>query len=273
MAFRAKKKYGQNFLAEKSDILGKIIDTAEIGKDDCVLEIGPGQGALTALLLDHAWALTAVEIDPDLEERLRRKFAGYERFELIMADFLTLDLRAGLESWRDQGKRVKLVANIPYYITSPILRKLMEYRDLLDGIFIMVQKEVGKRICASSGKARGVLTLAVEYYGEASYGFTIDRSAFTPAPNVDSAFITIRPWKDRRWEQQIAGELFFRYIRTAFAGKRKTLLNNLAVLGISKAELSAILTELGIDAAERAENVSIAQFTRLIPRLEAALGK
>ena len=191
MEYKHKKKYGQNFLNDKEEILNKIIEVSNINEESEILEIGPGQGALTALLVERVKKLTCIEIDKDLENGLRKKFDKKENYSLVMGDVLEVDFKKYLNAG------TKVVANIPYYITSPIINKIIENKDLIDEAYIMVQKEVGERICAKSGKERSVLTLAVEYYGEANYLFTIPREFFNPIPNVDSAFISIKFYKDK----------------------------------------------------------------------------
>ena len=162
----------------------------------------------------------------------------------------------------------KVVANIPYYITSPIINKLIENREIIDEIYIMVQKEVAERICARKGKERSVLTLAVEYFGKAEYLFTIPKEAFTPIPKVDSAFMSIKLYKDDKYKKIIEEDIFFKYVKAAFANKRKNLLNNFTALGISKDELRKILSEAGIKETERAENLTIEDFINLIAVFE-----
>lgn len=258
MSFKHKKKYGQNFLNDEFEILNKIIEVSNITKNDEILEIGPGQGALTELLLQNAKKVNCVEIDKDLEKNLRTKFGEKENFNLIMSDILDLNLNDYL------SPKTKVVANIPYYITSPIINKLIENRNLIDEIYIMVQKEVGERICAKLGKERSVLTLAVEYYGEASYLFTIPRKHFNPVPNVDSAFIKIKMYEDERCQKKINEDLFFKYIKAAFSNKRKNIVNNFANLGYSKDYIKNILKNLEISENERAENISIDDFIKMI---------
>ena len=155
MSFKHKKKFGQNFLTDQKEVLRKILEVSAVNENDTVLEIGPGEGALTALLLDTAKKVVTVEIDRDLEKILRKKFDGNPKYTLVMNDVLETDLKEYVEAG------TKVVANIPYYITSPIINKLIENRDVIDEIYIMVQKEVAERICAKKGKERSVLTLAV----------------------------------------------------------------------------------------------------------------
>ena len=262
MSFKHKKKYGQNFLNDQNTVLERIMEVSQVSSDDEVLEIGPGEGALTELLLQRAKKVNCVEIDTDLEKILRKKFDSNPKFDLHMGDILEADLRGIIEA------NTKVVANIPYYITSPIINKLIEHRDLIDEVYLMVQKEVGERVCATSGKERSVLTLAVEYFGEAEYLFTIPKEFFTPVPKIDSGFIGIKFYKDRRFESIIDENLFFKYVKGAFSNKRKNIVNNLATLGISKDKIQGVLTELGISFNERAENLSIEQFIELAKLLE-----
>lgn len=258
MEYKHKKKYGQNFLNDKEEILNKIIEVSNINEESEILEIGPGQGALTALLVEKVKKLTCIEIDKDLENGLRKKFDKKENYSLVMGDVLEVDFKKYLNAG------TKVVANIPYYITSPIINKIIENKDLIDEAYIMVQKEVGERICAKSGKERSVLTLAVEYYGEANYLFTIPREFFNPIPNVDSAFISIKFYKDKRYEDKISEDLFFKYIKAAFSNKRKNIVNNFSTLGYSKNEIKELLQELEVSENERAENVSIEKFIEII---------
>lgn len=262
MSFKHKKKYGQNFLNDQNTVLERIMEVSQVSSNDEVLEIGPGEGALTELLLQRAKKVNCVEIDTDLEKILRKKFDSNPKFNLHMGDILEADLRGII------GANTKVVANIPYYITSPIINKLIEHRDLIDEVYLMVQKEVGERVCATSGKERSVLTLAVEYFGEAEYLFTIPKEFFTPVPKIDSGFIGIKFYKDRRFESIIDENLFFKYVKGAFSNKRKNIVNNLATLGISKDKIQGVLTELGISFNERAENLSIEQFIELAKLLE-----
>ena len=247
MSFKHKKKFGQNFLTDQREVLRKIMEVSNVQAEDTVLEIGPGEGALTALLLDTAKKVVTVEIDRDLEKILRKKFDGNPKYTLVMNDVLETDLRAYV------GAGTKVVANIPYYITSPIINKLIENRDVIDEIYIMVQKEVAERVCAKKGKERSVLTLAVEYYGEAEYLFTIPKEFFTPIPKVDSAFMSIKLYKDNRYINQVDEDTFFKYVKAGFSNKRKNLLNNFSTLGYSKDELRVILAKAEIPETERAE--------------------
>lgn len=266
MEYKHKKKYGQNFLNDKDEILNKIIEVSNISEDDEILEIGPGQGALTGLLVERVKKLTCIEIDKDLESALRKKFDKKENYTLVMGDVLEVDFQEHLNAG------TKVVANIPYYITSPIINKIIENKNLIDEAYIMVQKEVGERICAKSGKERSVLTLAVEYYAEAEYLFTIPREFFNPVPNVDSAFIKIKFYDDKRYEDRISENLFFKYVKAAFSNKRKNIVNNFATLGYSKDEIKGLLEKVNIPENERAENISIEDFIKVIDMFENRWG-
>ena len=226
--------------------------------DDDILEIGPGQGALTNLLIQNAKSVTSVEIDLELENLLKNKFQGKENFSLIMGDFLETDITDIITS------NSKVVANIPYYITSPIIQKLIDNRTIIDNIYIMVQKEVAERICSKHGRERSILTLSIEYYGKAKYLFTVPKEAFTPVPNVDSAFISISLYKDNPYIDQVSEENFFKFIKLAFSNKRKTILNTLSSSGHSKELVKKILEQTCIPENERAENISIEKYMELI---------
>jgi len=263
MAFKHKKKYGQNFLTDETEILNKIMDVSKVTENDEVIEIGPGEGALTELLLKHSKKVTCFEIDRDLEKILRRKFDNNPKFKLVMGDVLEADFNK-----ENVGNNVKVVANIPYYITSPIINKLIDNRDRVDEMYLMVQKEVAERVCAKSGKERSILTLAVEYFGEANYLFTIPKEFFTPVPKVDSAFMSIVLRKDRKYENLCSEELFFRYVKAAFSNKRKNLSNNFTSLRFSKPEIAEVLGGVDIDPKRRAETLSIDEFITLTKKFE-----
>lgn len=263
MAFNHKKKFGQNFLTHQNDVLEKIMEVAKVTSEETILEIGPGEGALTELLLNAGKRVICVEIDRDLEKILRKKFDSNPKFTLIMSDILSVDFAESI------GEKVKVVANIPYYITSPIINKLIENKEYVDDIFIMVQKEVAERICAKSGSERSVLTLSVEYFGDANYLFTIPREFFTPPPKVDSAFMSIKLRKDNFYENEVSETEFFKYVKMAFSNKRKNILNNLSSLGIEKSKLKEILEKNGFSGNMRAEEFSIDGFMTLIKALKA----
>ncbi|WP_163469836.1 16S rRNA (adenine(1518)-N(6)/adenine(1519)-N(6))-dimethyltransferase RsmA [Fusobacterium sp. IOR10] len=257
MSFKHKKKYGQNFLTDQNNILDMIIEVSNPCENEEILEIGPGEGALTELLLKKSKRVNCVEIDTDLEKLLKAKFENEKKFNLIMGDILEVDLNEVLVS------NTKVIANIPYYITSPIVNKLISHRDKINEIYLMVQKEVGERICATSGKERSILTLAVEFFGKGEYLFTIPKESFTPIPKVDSGFISIKLHKDKKYENEISEELFFKYVKASFSNKRKNIVNNLSTLHFSKDFIKEKLEILGISPNERAENITIDKFIEL----------
>ena len=260
----AKKKYGQNFL-EDSELSEKIIEISGVSKDIEVIEIGPGLGFLTEKLIEKSKYLTAFEIDDDLIPVLKKKFQGRDNFSLIHEDFMTTDLGTFLEG----KKNIKVVANIPYYITSPIINKLIEYRKNISEIYLMVQKEVAERIASEAGsKNMSLLTHAVQFYADAEYLFTVPKEKFTPVPKVDSAFLKIKMFDDERYEKQISEEEYFKYLKTAFSNKRKSIANNLSGEGYSKEVTGDILEKLGKTRLARTEEFSVQEFINLIEQLK-----
>ena len=260
----AKKKYGQNFL-EDSELSEKIIEISGVSKDIEVIEIGPGLGFLTEKLIKKSKYLTAFEIDDDLIPVLKKKFQGRDNFSLIHEDFMTTDLGTFLEG----KKNIKVVANIPYYITSPIINKLIEYRKNISEIYLMVQKEVAERIASEAGsKNMSLLTHAVQFYADAEYLFTVPKEKFTPVPKVDSAFLKIKMFDDGRYEKQISEGEYFKYLKTAFSNKRKSIANNLSGEGYSKEVTGDILEKLGKTRLARTEEFSVQEFINLIEELK-----
>lgn len=263
--FSFKKRFGQNFLID-SHVLDKIIRGAEIGKEDAVLEIGPGIGTLTQALCEAAGEVTAVEIDRDLIPILEKTLAAYDNVRIINEDILKLDLSAISE------KPLKVVANLPYYITTPIIMGLFESGAPLLSITVMVQKEVADRMQATpGGKDYGALSLAVQYYAEAEIIANVPPNCFIPRPGVGSA--VIRLTKHTAPPVQPKDEKFmFRLIRAAFAQRRKTLVNTLrndSSLSYSREQLETVLAAMGLPAAVRGERLSLVEFAELSDRLMA----
>ena len=262
--YEAKKKYGQNFL-EDSELSEKIIEVSGVSKDTEVIEIGPGLGFLTEKLIEKSKYLMAFEIDDDLIPVLKKKFQGRDNFSLIHEDFMTADLGTFLE----EKKNIKVVANIPYYITSPIINKLIEYRKNISEIYLMVQKEVAERIASEAGSRNmSLLTHAVQFYADAEYLFTVPKEKFTPVPKVDSAFLKIKMFDDGRYEKQISEGEYFKYLKTAFSNKRKSIANNLSGEGYSKEVTGDILEKLGKTRLARTEEFSVQEFINLIEELK-----
>ena len=261
---KAKKKYGQNFLND-SNLSDEILDIANIDEETEVLEIGPGLGFLTEKLIENSKFLTAFEIDDDLIPFLAKKFENKQNFKLIHQDFMEADL----EKFFENRKNVKVVANIPYYITSPIINKLLEYRENIDEIYLMVQKEVAERIASQPhSKNMSLLTHAVQFYAEAEYLFTVPKEKFDPVPKVDSAFLGIKILKDKRYESQISEEKYFKYLKEAFSNKRKSIANNFTKLGFSKDVVGAALEKVGKTRLARTEEFSVQEFIDFIGILE-----
>ncbi len=254
----AKKHLGQNFLFD-STILARIIGAAGISADDTVVEVGPGPGALTRLLAEKAGKVIAIELDEGLYDRLRTELAGRRNVELVHGDAMKFPYE-GIGPF-------KVVANIPYYITTPIIFRLLDAKDTLRSMTVTIQKEVAERIVASpGGKDYGVLSIMVQYSARPELRFIIQKEAFRPVPKVDSAVVHMTilqaPSVNVRDEK-----MFFRVVRTAFSQRRKTLSNSLK--GIIKDPKDA-LAAAGIDPGRRPETLSIEEFARLTDILVAA---
>lgn len=263
--FNFQKKFGQNFLID-SNILENIIDAAEITKDDCVLEIGPGIGTMTQYLCENAREVVAVEIDKKLIPILENDtLAAYDNITIINEDILKVDINKIVQEKND-GKPIKVVANLPYYITTPIIMGLFESHVPLDSITIMVQKEVADRMQVGPGtKDYGALSLAVQYYAKPKVMLTVPASCFMPRPNVDSAVIKLTRYQDS--PVKAADERFmFDIIRASFNQRRKTLVNgltNASGLKVTKEAVLAALEEMGLPATIRGEALTLEQFAEL----------
>lgn len=268
--FMFQKRFGQNFLID-THVLEKIIKSAEITKDDLVLEIGPGIGTMTQYLCENAREVIAVEIDKNLIPILENDtLAQYDNVTIINEDILKLDLNA-LVKERNGGKRIKVVANLPYYITTPIIMGLFESHVPLQNITVMVQKEVADRMQAGPGsKDYGALSLAVQYYAKPYIAANVPQNCFMPRPNVGSAVIRLTLHEEP--PVKVKDEAFmFALIRASFNQRRKTLVNgltNAAELCLSKEEVQAALEELGLPATVRGEALTLEQFAELTNVLE-----
>ena len=268
--FVFQKKFGQNFLID-THVLDKIINAAGITKDDFVLEIGPGIGTLTQYLCENAREVAAVEIDRMLIPILEDTLSEYDNVTVINNDILKLDLNALVEE-RNNGKPIKVVANLPYYITTPIIMDLFERHLPLKNITVMVQKEVADRMqAAPGGKDYGALSLAVQYYAKPYIAANVPPNCFMPRPNVGSAVISLTLHEDP--PVQVKDEkLLFRMIRASFNQRRKTLvngLNNSPELSFSKEEIAQALGRLEISENIRGEALSLQQFAALADELTA----
>ncbi|WP_034600666.1 16S rRNA (adenine(1518)-N(6)/adenine(1519)-N(6))-dimethyltransferase RsmA [Clostridiisalibacter paucivorans] len=261
--FRFSKSLGQNFLID-GNIIDKICDGAKITEKDNILEIGPGIGTLTQELCNRADKVVAIEIDKRLIPILEDTLSPYDNLDIINDDILNIDL-IGLVKNRFHNSEVKVVANLPYYITTPIIIKLLEDRVKLDSIVVMVQKEVAQRMNASpGGKDYGALSVAVQYYCEPEIIVNVPKTVFMPMPNVDSAVIALKVHRSPR--VSVDDEvLFFKIVKTAFGKRRKTLSNSLSTggLGIEKKDIVRILEKLNIDPKRRAETLDIEDFAKI----------
>ena len=262
--FNFQKKFGQNFLINTS-ILEEIIDAAEITREDFVLEIGPGIGTMTQYLCEAAREVVAVEIDTNLIPILGDTLSAYDNVEVMNADILKVDI-AKLADERNGGKPIKVVANLPYYITTPIIMGLFESHVPIDSITIMVQKEVADRMQEGPGsKEYGALSLAVQYYAKPEIVVNVPPSCFMPQPKVGSA--VIRLTRHENPPVDVDNEkLMFQVIRASFNQRRKTLangLNNFGSFSLGKEEIQKSIEELGVTVNIRGEALSLEQFAKL----------
>lgn len=262
--FAFQKKFGQNFLID-DHVIGKIIKAAEITKDDMVLEIGPGIGTMTQYLAENARQVVAVEIDKNLIPILSETLADYDNVTVINEDILKLDICSLVEK-ENKGKPIKVVANLPYYITTPIIMGLFESHVPLKSITVMVQKEVAERMQAAPGsKEYGALSLAVQYYAQTYIAANVPPNCFIPRPKVGSAVIRLT-----RYETPpvlVKNEkLMFQLIRASFNQRRKTLQNgiaNSAELSYTKLQVEKALEKMGLAANVRGESLTLAEFAGL----------
>ena len=262
--FNFQKKFGQNFLIDPH-VLEKIVEAAGVTKDDFVLEIGPGIGTMTQYLCENAREVTAVEIDTNLIPILEDTLSAYDNVTVINQDILKLDI-AKLAMERNGGKPIKVVANLPYYITTPIIMGLFESGVPIDNITVMVQKEVADRMKEGPGsKDYGAVSLAVQYYAEPEIVANVPPNCFIPRPNVGSAVIRLTRHKEMPVEVKDSA-LMFKIIRASFNQRRKTLQNGLGnapELPYTKEQIAAAIEEMGLTPTIRGEALSLAQFAQL----------
>lgn len=262
--FAFQKKFGQNFLIDPH-VLDKIIGAAGVTKEDMVLEIGPGIGTMTQYLAEAAGKVVAVEIDNNLIPILKETLADYDNITIINEDILKVDIKKLAEEYNG-GRPIKVVANLPYYITTPIIMGLFESNVPIDNITVMVQKEVADRMQVGPGsKDYGALSLAVQYYAEPYIVANVPPNCFIPRPNVGSAVIRLTRHKEMP-VQVTDPNLMFRLIRASFNQRRKTLqngLNNAPDISFTKEQIIAAIESLGVPATIRGEALDLKQFAQL----------
>ena len=272
---RARKKFGQNFLTDGNIVRG-IVDAAGITKEDCVLEIGPGIGTMTQCLSEAARMVVCVEIDENLRPVLTHTLEDCDNVEILWQDILKTDLKNLSDRFND-GKPLKVVANLPYYVTTPILLRLLEDKGRFESITVMVQKEVAERICAGPGsKEYGALSLAVQYYSSPEVVLKVPPACFMPRPAVESAVLHLQAYEQAPVEAD--EEFLFALIRASFNQRRKTLANGLShgfrCRGrvLTRSEVEEALTAIGFSADIRGEKLSLEEFAALSRQLEKSAG-
>ena len=262
-----KKSLGQNFLRDEN-VLQKIIQAANLKTDDLVLEIGPGEGALTEELAKKSGQVVAVEIDKNLSDNLQKKFHDKKNIKIINADILKTNLSELFSAYKIQPINYKLVANIPYYITSMIIRFFLENKFPPQEMILMVQKEVAERIVSGPGQM-SLLSVSVQYYAQPELIFYVDKKSFYPMPEVDSAVIKVARIKKQE-ESQDKRKEFFQIVRAGFSAKRKTLANNLSnSLHIPKEEAEGKIKKAGLKPTCRAQELSIKDWKKLVSVIPA----
>lgn len=260
--FRFSKSLGQNFLIDEGTVL-RIVENAEVGPEDLVLEIGPGIGVMTQAIAQHAQKVVAVEIDSKLMPVLAETLNGLDNVTVIHGDILKIDVAALIQE-HFGDRRPKVIANLPYYVTTPILMRFLEERLPVSEIVVMIQKEVAERMTASpSTKAYGSLSIAVQYYCEASIVQKVSPNVFMPQPNVDSLVIRLK-LREKPCVELLDQDFFFKLVKAAFGQRRKTLLNALSAgLSMPKETILTALAKVDIDPSVRGEALTIERFARL----------
>lgn len=254
----AKKRYGQNFLIDDYS-LENIVEGSDINEEHNVFEIGPGLGNLTKYILDTGCKVTAFEIDEDMINILKQRFENNNKLDIVKKDILEVDLNDYIKD----GK-VKVVANIPYYITSPIIFKLLQYKEKIESITLMVQKEVAARLCANeNSKDYGALTINVRALCDVKRLFEVNKECFLPSPKVDSSVVFLKP--NNKYNIKDISK-FEKMVKSAFSARRKTLLNSLDnshINNMSKEEINNFLKLNNIDGAKRPENITIEEYVKM----------
>lgn len=265
--FTFSKALGQNFLID-SEVCPRMARELNADTDTGVIEVGPGIGVLTKELCAVAGRVVSIELDQRLFPVLDETLADCDNLELVHADIMKLDLKRLIEERLGDCKSVKVCANLPYYITSPVIMTLLESRLDIDEIVVMVQKEAGERLCAEIGsREAGAVTVAVNYYADSEVLFEVGREAYVPSPKVDSVVIRLKIRKDKKYKVSDEKK-FFSVVRCAFAQRRKTALNSISnTMGVSKDRLSQVFDELSIDRNIRAEKLTMDNLTDIAERI------
>lgn len=262
----ANKSLGQNFLIN-DEVVDKIVSSADVNKNDLIIEIGPGLGNLTELLLERAGKVIAIELDDRMLEILNDRFLLYNNFEVIHEDVLKVDLKELIKNnKKNEITNVKIVANLPYYITTPIIMKLLEEKLDINSITVMVQKEVADRLIATPGeKLSGAITYCVYYYAESESVTVVENNSFIPEPEVVSEVIKLNIRKKPPIDQLLDEGLFFKVIKASFMQRRKTLSNGLVNNGIvkNKKDVKKMFEDLNIDSNIRGEALTIQDFANI----------
>jgi 16S rRNA (adenine1518-N6/adenine1519-N6)-dimethyltransferase len=268
----ANKRYGQNFLID-DNVLENIVEASNVTEEDLVIEIGPGLGNLTEYLLERAKYVLLIEIDPKMIDVLEDRFNGIKNYTLLNEDILKVDIDGVVKEIEEKNnlkfRNVKVVANLPYYITTPILFKLLEDENTISDITVMVQKEVAQRMVASpKSKDFGILTLMVDYFSNANIEIIVPNSSFIPEPGVVSAVINLK--KNRKYNVKNE-KLFFELIHKAFAQRRKKMINSLTATNfnnMTKQQIEELFTKCGLDFNTRAEELRIEEYINIINNID-----
>lgn len=258
--FTFSKALGQNFLINP-DVCPQMADSLSADENTGVLEVGPGIGVLTKELCKVAGKVVSVELDKRLLPVLDETLAEFDNLEIVNADVMKIDLHKLIEEKFENCTSVKVCANLPYYITSPVIMTLLESKLPIDEIVVMVQKEAGERLCAQVGsRLAGAVTVAVNYYADSEILFDVLRDSFMPSPKVDSVVIRLKIRKDKKFEIKDE-KRFFTVVKCAFSQRRKTALNSISnTMGIAKDKISAVFSQLGLDLNVRAEKLTMEDF-------------
>jgi 16S rRNA (adenine1518-N6/adenine1519-N6)-dimethyltransferase len=271
--FKPIKRFGQNFLTDRN-ITSKIADAAELKPSDVVIEIGPGLGALTVELAKRVRRVVAVEIDKKMVPALAEVLTGTDNVEIINQDFMDMDLASihGGEGLKADKSSIKVVGNLPYYITTPIIMKVLEGRVRPELCVFMVQKEVAERIVSPAGsKEYGALSVMVQYYSKVQLFMNVSHQVFVPRPKVDSSVIVLSPWQNGR--RPIDEKLFLSVVKAGFGQRRKMLRNSLDVLGLDREILSHAFEKADIQETARAESLSVNDFITLSDAIGVGQGR